>query len=248
MLTRLPQLILASLLALPCPGQPTVFDIIRQTEPPCPAVTEIPQPNEQPNWVERAAESSPFAAEFVVQDSWNAPSQPTAKTPPPVYAPDLTPAELEAALALYFTDQRPQNQQERADDRRYVKLGARTLRFEQNGRFGVMDTLGKILIRPKFEQLQSANQPGLFIGYGKRFANLYDLQGKEKLPRNRYVGLTAIPEGYLITQTIKGYGLTDRNGKELLPRPVLHYLSGTGHQTAIGKGTGWRRTQLLFLS
>ena len=95
---------------------------------------------------------------------------------------------------------------------------------------GLRDSLGKVLIPPRFRAVEAAG-PEHFVGYGPRYANLYDLTGRALLPENTFVFVARAGGDRLVVQATTGYGVYDlATGRVTLPtvNDFVGYADGRG--------------------
>lgn len=173
----------------------------------------------------------PFADTVDVQPIWaRTQVQETVKgamPPPPIS--DVSAEDLSRQFASAYAQSAQFYLPPHLPKANETDLGHGLLRFRVNQRHGVRNIQGDTLVGPVFDYVESADVKNKFIGYGARFANLYDLNNKALL-NEKYLHIIEAGNGNFIVQQPTGYGLIDAEEKFLLPAiyPRMASVSGEG--------------------
>lgn len=154
---------------------------------------------------------------------------------PPAPFTDLPPASRKAdSLLLLIANYFPADvthtpfTERKIGFTRFNELGHGLHRFRKGARFGIKDSLGRVLVQPTFHRIEKVARAGHFIGFGSRYANVYDLQGRALFPARRFVYLVHKGDDYLLTRSTQGYGIARTDGSIILSATNKRIFSGSG--------------------
>lgn len=93
---------------------------------------------------------------------------------------------------------------------------------EKNGKYGVIDKTGQVIIEAKYERLQFSQNSKEFFAYANSKAGLIDKNGQQLIPPTTYQDIAILDQNldqdnrlYLVSKDGK-YGVIDRKGTELI--------------------------------
>lgn len=120
---------------------------------------------------------------------------------------------------------------------RVKKLAQHDILFEQKGKWGVFNDVGKTIINPEFDTIFLKNEELLQVKQGDKYG-LYGLRGKKILSVD-YEEIGGFNEGFYIVKQNGKYGYCSRVGKVLI-KPVYDEANPfKNKQAAVKKAGKW---------
>ncbi len=120
---------------------------------------------------------------------------------------------------------------------RVKKIAPHDIVFEQKGKWGVFNDLGKTIINPEFDTIFMKTEELLQVQKGGKWG-LYGLQGK-KILAVEYEEIGPFQEGFFLIRQNGLYGYCNKLGKVYIKPAYEEARSFKSKQAAVKKGSKW---------